>query len=225
MDLTFLIIISIALALLFTYTDYKKFYKVSLITKSCATLSIAYFSYICFISDERFGKSYFILIIIGILFGLLGDFFLALKKVHKEKEVIFITGLVAFLIGHIFYIIAFSLINPINKLDFVFAFIYLTITLVVFKISKLDFGNLKYGVILYSSVIALMMGKATSVLLYGGNSSISNIVFIGALLFGLSDGVLSFSMFGKKNEGKLSVCCHLLYFPAQLIIALSVYLF
>lgn len=222
MSLNILIIICFSISLLFTYTDYKRLYKVSLITKSCAILSIAFLSYACFINNGSDVKQYFNLIFIGILLGFIGDFFLALKKIYKDKEVVFLIGLIAFLIGHIFYIRAFSLINPINKLDFIFAIICLAISYFIFKKSDLDFGNFKYGVILYASIISLMLGKATSVLLFANNRLFASIAFIGALLFVLSDSILTFSIFGKKQDKKLSVYCHLLYFPAQILLALSV---
>lgn len=222
MSINMCIIICLAISLLFAYTDYKQFYKISLINKSLATLSIAFLSYLCFINNTGDIKRYFEFIFIGILLGFLGDFFLALKKIYKDKEVIFMIGLVAFLIGHVFYVMAFSLVNDIGIYDFCFAAIYLAIAYIVFKKSELDFKNLKYGVILYASVISFMMGKATSVLLFEESSVFVVVAFVGALMFVLSDSVLSFSMFGKKEDKKLSVCCHLLYFPAQVILALSV---
>lgn len=222
MDLNISIILVVAMALLFTYTDYKKLYKISLIAKSSATLLIIHLSYICFINNVAQVKPYFEFIFIGLVFGLLGDFFLALKKIYKHKEIMFLIGLIAFLIGHVFYIIAFDLINPINIFDFIFASIYLLVAYCVYKKSNLNFGKLKYGVILYASIISFMMGKATSVLLFASGSIVSYIVFMGALLFVLSDSVLAFSVFSKNKNKKLSLYCHLLYFPAQIILALSI---
>ena len=217
------IIICIFLSLLFTYADYKQYYKKALILKTCATLSIAFLSYICFNINSDGNKLYFILMLAGILCGLVGDFLLALHKVYIRKyNIYFISGLASFLFGHIFYIKAFTLINPINKYDFIFAVICVLIAYYVSKKSKLDFKELQIPIAIYSLVISLMLGKATSILLFSNNQPINIVIFIGALLFVISDSFLSFDIFGEKKSKLLTVYCHLTYFPAQIMLALSV---
>lgn len=211
------------LSLLFTYVDYKQYYKKALILKSCATLSIAFLSYVCFNINSDGNRLYFILIFIGILCGLIGDFLLALDKLYIRKyKRYFISGLTSFLVGHIFYIKAFTLINPINIYDFIFAVICILIPYYVSKKTNLDFKELQIPIYLYTLVISLMLGKATSILLFSNNQPINVVIFIGTLLFVISDGFLSFDIFGEKKSNLLTVYCHLSYFPAQIMLALSV---
>ncbi|MEG0857283.1 MAG: lysoplasmalogenase [Terrisporobacter sp.] len=215
----------ILISLLFTYTDYKGYYKISVITKSCATLSISILANICFINNPSNPSNYFILVLLAIIFGLVGDFFLALDNLCNETKTMFIMGLIAFLIGHVFYILAFNFINPISIFDFIFSILFLGIAYLAYKKTKLELGNLKMGVFLYAMVISFMLGKATSILLLSQRNLLEIVIFVGALLFVLSDTALSFSIFGKENKKKLSVLCHILYFPAQIILALSVLLY
>ncbi len=217
-----LIILCICLSILFTYTDYKKNYKKALILKSCAILSIAFLSYLCFNINSNYSKLYFISIFLGIVFGFAGDFLLALGKIYISKnKICFLGGLSSFLVGHIFYIKAFTIINNINKYDFIFATIYLLIAYYISKKSKLNFRDLQISVSIYALVISFMLGKATSIL-FLNNKFLNIVVFIGALLFVISDSFLAFDTFKEKKNRLLSIYCHSSYFPAQIIFSLSV---
>lgn len=194
------IILCMFLSLLFMQII-KSIIKKALILKSCATLSIVFLSYVSLNINSEGNRLYFILILIGILFGLVGDFLLALDKVYIRKyKIYFISGLASFLVGHIFYIKAFTLINVINKYDFIFAAICILIAYYVSKKSKLDFNALQIPIALYTLVISLMLGEATSI-----------------LLFVISDSFLSFDIFREKKNKLLTVYCHLSYFTAQII--------
>lgn len=222
MSLSLLVILCIFLAGLFTYTDYKGHYKISVLLKSGATLLIILLSIKCFVYKNLELKIYFYYIFIGLCFGLLGDFLLSLENISKNKKVLFLTGLVAFLFGHLFYIMAFSQIHPIGIIDFVLTGLYLGIAYFVFTKSDLDLDSFKYGVLMYACVISFMLSKATTLLIFSPNFILGCVAFIGALLFVLSDSLLSFSVFGDLNKDKFSLCCHILYFPAQIILALSI---
>ena len=222
MSLSLLVILCLFVASLFTYTNYKGHYKISVVLKSCATLLIIFLSVKCFVYKNLELKVYFDYIFIGLCFGLLGDFLLGLENVYRDKKFLFLAGLVAFLLGHLFYILAFSQINPLGFIDFILAGLYLGIAYFVFSKSDLDLGDFKYGVVLYACVISFMLSKATTILIFSSNLIFGCVVFVGALLFVLSDSLLSFSIFGVLNKKKFSLCCHILYFPAQIILALSI---
>ena len=218
-----LIVICISLALLFTYTDYKKQYKKALILKFLATLSIAILSFISFNKANTCSKMYFLLIFTGIICGVIGDTLLALNKVYKSKyDIYFLSGLVSFLVGHILYIKAFTLIMDTNKYDFIFAVIYILIAYYIRSKSKLDFNRLEIPILIYALVITLMFGKVTSILLFSNNQLLNILVFIGGLLFIISDSILVFDIFGEKHNKLLTIYCHLSYFPAQIMFALSI---
>ena len=222
MNIVILIILCIYVSLSFTYIDYKMHYDCALTSKIGSTSLIAFLSYNCYTLNLNCNKSYFILIFLGIIFGLIGDILLALRKMYIETDKIyFLGGLGAFLIGHIFYIKAFSLINCINKYDFIFTAIYLIFVFFMIKKSKLNFNGLQFPVIIYTVVISFVLGKATSIL-FLTNNILNKVVFIGILLFVISDIFLTFDIFGEKKNKLLTVYCHFFYFPAQILIALSI---
>lgn len=222
MSIGLLVSLCVFMAIFFTYMDYKGYYKTSVVLKSCTTLLIILLSVNCFIYKNLDFKIYFYFIFVGLCFGLLGDFLLGLKKVYVDKQYLFLGGLVAFLLGHLFYIMAMNTVVAIGITDFTFTIIYLSIAYFVLKKSDLDLGKFKYGVILYACVISFMLSKATSIFIFSPNSVFGCVVFVGALLFVLSDALLSFSLFGHSKKNIFSLYCHLLYFPAQIILALSI---
>ncbi|MBQ9012181.1 MAG: lysoplasmalogenase [Bacilli bacterium] len=218
-----LMVICISLALLFTYTDYKNQYKKAVTLKFLSTLSIAFLSFISFNKVNTCSKLYFLLIFLGIICGLIGDTLLALDKVYMRKNKnYFLSGLISFLVGHILYITAFILIMDINKYDFIFAVIYILIAYYIRSKSKLDFNRLEIPILIYALVITLMFGKVTSILLFLNNQPLNILVFIGGLLFIISDSILVFDIFGEKRNELLPIYCHLSYFPAQMMFALSI---
>ena len=146
----------------------------------------------------RFAKRIFI----GLFFGLAGDSFLMFVDVNES---FFIYGLVSFLIGHLLYITAFYLDYKWNPLIEKSAS---RIALIVFGLFCLGFyffirpylGAMKIPVLVYAFVISLM--AIMSVNRKGRVSSLSyNLIFVGAILFLISDSVLAFNKFVYPFEG------------------------
>ncbi len=133
-------------------------------------------------TSKGFGK----IIFLGILFGLAGDYFLA-----PSSENFFIFGLVAFLIGHIFYIIAFLKEGIKTEkwkwivLFILFAYSIFMIIIMVKRILFLNKPIMIAPIILYLIIICTM--AATAVLRKQKN----NYIIFGAFIFVASDSLLA----------------------------------
>ncbi|RZK41697.1 MAG: lysoplasmalogenase [Pedobacter sp.] len=139
---------------------------------------------------------------LGLFFGLVGDVMLMLPD---DQELFFTLGLVAFLIGHIFYILAFYLDYSLNKdlhkiytKNAIIAYAFYTVLFCVGLFSHL--GPLKIPVAIYGVVISVMGVMAVN--RFGRVSSQSfKLVFVGSLLFVLSDSVLAINKFAYDFKG------------------------
>ena len=170
------------------------------------------------------------LLIIGLLFGLLGDIWLDLKFVYPDEDTIYTyAGFIVFAAGHILYIAALLL----NYADFsrplyfiipvVIAVIASIGNVMLGPVTKLDFGKFKgitafYGAILFS--MTLISGSLA--LMRGWQVTTLNMMFIGGIFFLISDLVLSGTYFGGKERPVDIILNYITYYGAQFVIALSI---
>lgn len=118
-----------------------------------------------------------------------------------ESELFFIAGLIAFLIGHLLYILCYQrmrfnegknvLLGP-QRVRFAFPIILAGTGLVVVLYPVL--GALKIPVMIYALVITIMALQALFRFGYTSNKSFA-LVFIGAIIFMISDSVLAINKF------------------------------
>lgn len=165
------------------------------------------------------------LIAIGLLFGMIGDIVLDLKVIYEGNDKWYLnSGMLSFSLGHGCYFAAFSLIAIENGGKLLLpiliatgASIILTIvTILSSKPLKLDFDKYLLQTIGYSFILNFMVVFTLVLAIMG---SLTYLVFIGLLLFLLSDLVLSTQYFGGKLHARPFIAInHLLYYAAQLII-------
>lgn len=125
-------------------------------------------------------------ILAGLIFGVCGDVFL----VNGSEESFFISGLSCFLIGHIFYIIAFIKIPKKHNIPVLITLIVFVTVLLYFLITSLmdqERYFLIYPVIIYGLVITTMA--------YFGIITGYKTIIIGVICFVLSDTALSIRKF------------------------------
>ncbi|MHA1110923.1 MAG: lysoplasmalogenase [Promethearchaeota archaeon] len=159
--------------------------------------------------------------IAGIIGGFLGDVFLMLPD-PSGKKTAFKIGLVAFLLGHVFYIVALiqNYIAWVQIsweyigfpwLPLVLAAAYIVYGLIIgFKLLP-HCGKLKIAVLVYLIVIVLM-GISTTILGWEGISTGVIILIVGAWLFVISDTFNAFNKFAKpiKNERLITMSSYIL---------------
>ena len=151
-------------------------------------------------------------ILAGLIFSLAGDVFLMLPSDR------FIAGLVSFLIGHIFYIMAFT-----SGTGFSFSLLSLLpfaiYGAVMFSILAPHTGKMKLPVSAYIAVILVMAWQACARWGQTGGAG-ALLAFLGAGLFVISDSVLALDRFrGKFKAARLLTL--VTYFSAQWLISLS----
>ena len=133
------------------------------------------------------------LTLLALSFSLLGD---CLLMFVDQSSQFFISGLIAFLIAHVFYIIVFLKSRNKSKSPIGFIILMLIYGLGLFYVLKNGIGDLLIPVVIYMLVILTM--STSSFLRRGKVSSLSfNLVFLGAILFMISDSLLALNKFYK----------------------------
>jgi uncharacterized membrane protein YhhN len=160
---------------------------------------------------------YYHVLLIGLLFCLGGDVFLALPQ-----DKMFRLGLVSFLIGHIFYIIGFFGVARINIWTWVGTLIVFIFSGYIYYWLKPRLGSMKVPVLAYIIVITIMLSGAWSIL---GDSSFAwtgrIMVFSGASCFYVSDLFVARDRFVKKEPANRFIGLPL-YYVGQFLLAFSV---
>jgi uncharacterized membrane protein YhhN len=146
----------------------------------------------------RFAKRIFV----GLLFGLMGDVFLMFVA---KNQSFFMFGLVAFLIGHLWYVSAFYLDykwSPATERKATwFALIVFGVFCIGFYLYLRPYLNeMKIPVMIYAFVVSLMAMMAVN---RKGrvNGGSFNLIFIGAIFFLISDSVLAYNKFVIPFKG------------------------
>jgi uncharacterized membrane protein YhhN len=162
-------------------------------------------------------QSYYHWVLAGLVWGLIGDVCLALKGNKAFKA-----GLVAFLLGHIMYVVAFlGLTRPPDWYTLGHVFIVLA-SLGVFYWLRPHLGAMLVPVTLYVIVISLMLAAAWVAFINPEmNWRGSWTVFLGALCFYVSDLFVAREKFVKSQFANRLLGLPL-YYGGQFCIAFSV---
>jgi uncharacterized membrane protein YhhN len=152
------------------------------------------------------------MIITGLVFSLAGDVFLMLPSDR------FVAGLVAFLIAHLFYIVAF--VSEINVLIWWPLIPLVIYGIVIHTILAPSLGKLKLPVLVYVVIILIMVWLAWERWSQTGQSG-ALLASVGAVSFVISDTILAINRFrgAFKPARVLNLTT---YFAAQWLIAGSV---
>lgn len=185
------------------------------------TLASVCFLICAFLSYKKSPKTkkYSFIIMIGLLFGLIGDVFLA----PPYTETRFSIGASAFAIGHILFTAAFLTLDSIKLKDFIFTFI-LSGSFIYFITNNSSFelgGKLPIACI-YSVIISFMFIESLGIFKFRKiNSFFCYFTILGAFLFLISDIILTFKIFIPNPDPCFGIINHILYYTGQGMIALS----
>ena len=165
------------------------------------------------------------LLLLGLVFSLIGDVILGLPRLtelRRDSLPVLIGGASYFGLAHVIYCIALIFLFGINLWV-----IPIIIPLSVFYVfgnklfGKLDYKNLTIGLIAYSLIGALSFALCFTSLLQEYSAQ-KLLLTVGFTLFYFSDMVLMHNYFGERKR-VISILCHSTYYPAQILIALSIY--
>jgi uncharacterized membrane protein YhhN len=155
-------------------------------------------------------------ILIGLSISLAGDVLLALGG---DKP--FLLGLVAFLLGHVAYIVAFFTLSGLSAATLWAAVPIACVSALIYRWLKPRLGPMEKPVIAYILVISLMLAGAATVLADSAQFLSGRVMaFVGALLFYLSDLLVARDRFVHPSFANRLVGLPL-YYSGQFILAFS----
>lgn len=170
-------------------------------------------------------------IVIGLVLGMIGDILLDLKVLYDNDEVYLNFGMLSFGLGHIMYFVALTILALksvssvlIPVLIGVGSALVLTFAIIIGgkKFMKLDFGDFLWQTIVYTFELTFMTVYTLVLAIIGGGLWLT---FVAILLFLLSDAVLSNQYFGGKLHDKVYIVInHVLYYSAQILIAMLLFI-
>ncbi|MBQ1306982.1 MAG: lysoplasmalogenase [Erysipelotrichaceae bacterium] len=216
------ILAGFVLQALFIKSEHEERYLLADILKGAASLMFVLIGYNAFqIVNNPFNRQFFY----GLLFGMIGDILLNLRYVFpKHGQKIFLAGILAFLIGHILYLVAlipqarhvwiwYCIIIGALAAGGLLAYIFKTME--VKKAFKI-FGVFYLGAVFIMTAIALGIAIFTP-------TRRAIIYAIGAVLFTASDVVLIFNTFSGVTKFSLRITNLTLYYIGQILIACSLF--
>jgi uncharacterized membrane protein YhhN len=136
----------------------------------------------------------FLLVIAALILSWAGDILL----INKDKQIFFKSGLAAFLVSHIFYIIAFlTLAGSINILALIVsAIIAVPVTVAILKLLNAK-APMKIPVTAYAVVIMLMSMSALQLMLARPDFA-GILIFAASMVYLFSDTYMAYLLFNGK---------------------------
>lgn len=176
------------------------------------------------------------LIMWGLAFGWLGDLLLHWLK---NKIVIYVLGVVAFLTGHIFYLIALQkaieTTYPAARIFEWYEILFVAVIVIgitIFAIIKgfyKDRAGITAGLTAYGVLLLAMLAKSARYAIgewaYGTNDNMVAVfitVLGGGLFFAVSDILLGYIIMFKDKKRILRIINIVTYFIAQILLASSI---
>ena len=186
----------------------------------------------CLASDPgAYGKW----ILAGLVFGLVGDVFLTIQPFlppdagQKTTIIVMAPGGVAFLLGHVAYVVALTRLSGAAAFSLpvffgVWAALAVTIT-VLYRLIRLDAGRFLIAIAIYGLALTAMASFACTIALRGYTDPVARAALIAApLLFVVSDCTLALRTFCPDRFRSIGVRILFLgtYYIAQMLFGLSV---
>lgn len=150
----------------------------------------------------------------GLVLGSVGDIFL-----ETREPAHFIPGLVAFLLGHVVYIVGFT--REAKALALARALPFAAMVGVVLAVALPKAGPLAAPIGVYGLVIGLMAWRAAARIGAGEPDRYAWLGLVGAALFAFSDSLIAVNKFVAPFEGARPVIL-VTYWAAQAFITASV---
>ena len=214
-------------SLIFCILRAKGFSIRNLMLKSVSSLCYLLTAVFALISNPV-ANTYGSLIIFGGALGLVGDILLDLKGIYKKDESTYLKGgFIFFLVGHLFYSAAilytFRLKWWIILICAACSILFSWANLLSAKFTKVHFGAYRGIVFIYTIFLAMTLSLSVASAIVTHFSKGCVILTIGAILFTLSDAILSNTFFGRNKDSAMYFFTnHFSYYAGQYMIAASI---
>ena len=217
-----IILVGALLQLSFILVEHKEKYVPAVILKGLASVCFVILGLLSFgiCENVKFGR----MVLLGLIFGALGDILLNLRFVIKGKaQLVFLAGIAAFLVGHILYLVA---LIPLSASPLVCVIIGLVLAAVllaiIFKKFEVKIAFKIFGIFYIGAISIMTVMAIGNFLALAGN--FNRILYaVGALAFLISDVVLIFNTFGKETKFGMRITNLAFYYLGQILIALSIF--
>ena len=157
-------------------------------------------------------NNYVLILLVAMVFACVGDVTIELN---------FIVGAIVFGLGHIFFLIAFFKLVPFNKRDVLCSLIIAVPSILIMLFyDKFDYRGMGPVLVGYAVIVSTMLGKAVSMLFSSLNRTLKITIFVGALMFFLSDLSLLFYQFASGGIVARAFCLFL-YYPSCIVLAIT----
>ena len=204
----------------------------SLIWKTCASICFLGTAFIGLWRNSLSGgrTEYSLLITAGLFFGLLGDIWLDLKwNCPDENDRYTFAGFWSFAIGHICFLTALIRYSGANAktTSIIVLLMVAAVAGVVIGFSgrllSLDYGRFKGITMFYGALLIGTTLVSGRLMIQSRFSPFLVLFFAGAVLFLISDLILSGTYFGKGKDRPVDIISnHIFYYAAQFLIAFAV---
>ena len=212
-------LIGLCVDIWFIQTEYAGKMAKATLLKGLASAFFVLLGAVCYLNHRTgFGR----LVLVGLILGMIGDVFLNLRNqfTGAASGKIFAVGILAFLSGHLFYIIALFQKNPTILLPAVISAAVLSVLAIpplMKRITAPSKGLKLFGYV-YLVIVIAMFCCAAALLSKEGAGPMTIFFAIGGLLFVISDFIMIYYSFGRKVR-PLRAINLLSYYVAQLLIA------
>jgi len=211
-----------AVEAVFIVEEHRKKMLAALILKAVASLLFILLGFLC--ASRAADGAYAGVILAGLVFGAIGDVCLNLRHLVGERgKAVFMAGIAAFLIGHLFYLFALIRRAPGMLLWAVPACAVISALLLWFILKRIEVqGALKSFGILYLVVVFFMASCALGLLPVDPGNPGYRLFAAGAVLFAASDVLLVLNQFGRKQYPAFRAMNLSLYYLGQICIAFTI---
>lgn len=219
----FLALVGMVLQGIFIAVEHREKYVAADILKGLAAACFVFIGVTGYFTgtNDAFGLK----IMIGLIFGMVGDILLNLRFVVGEEkgQKVFLLGILAFLIGHILYLAALvPLAEHAASCTVIGALLAAALLAYIFKTMDVKPAFKIFGVF-YLGAVIIMTVMAWDVAI--SVHSLRGIEYaVGAVLFMVSDIVLIFNTFSGTSRFSMRITNLSLYYIGQLMIATSLFL-
>ena len=199
----------------------------NLMLKSVSSLCYLLTAVFALISNAS-ANVYGSLIIFGGALGLVGDILLDLKGIYNKDEATYLKGgFIFFLVGHVFYsgaiLYSAHLKYWVVLICAAFSVLFSYGNLLSAKFTKVHFGAYRGIVFIYSIFLAFTMSLSIAAAIVSHFAKGYVVLALGAILFTLSDAILSNTFFGRNKDSFMYFFTnHLSYYAGQYLIAASI---
>lgn len=223
-----LAVLGILIQVAFIVVENKKKYVPAVCLKGLASVVFVIYGWLCGRWVLQSGEDTIAkFIFIGLILGALGDVLLNLRFcVKKGSQAVFFAGIAAFLAGHIFYILYAG--KQIKETWGMYMLVGIVLAAVILffvftKLKDIKMGFKIFGGV-YIGIVSVMASMAMGCLIEFQTTP--RVLFaVGAVLFLVSDVVMVFNTFGKKQRLSLRATNLLLYYVGQLLIGATLTFF